>query len=146
MSYALDTNVLARSIEASHPMHGTAKQAVETLINRGEEIFVLPQNLYEFWAIAIRPRKNNGLELNADEARLHLEKFAIVFSLKFDIPAIYNEWKDHVYHHKALGKPSHDARIAAAMKVHGITHLLTFNTDDFKRFTDITSVNPIDVK
>ncbi|MEW6125702.1 MAG: type II toxin-antitoxin system VapC family toxin [Acidobacteriota bacterium] len=146
MSYALDTNVLARSIEASHPMHGIAKQSVGTLLSRGEEIFVLAQNLYEFWAIATRPQKANGLGLTADEARLHLEKFTTVFFLKPDVPAIYNEWKLLVSQHQVLGKPSPDARIAAAMKVHTISHLLTFNTDDFKRFTEITSVNPADIK
>jgi predicted nucleic acid-binding protein len=39
------------------------------------------------------------------------------------------------------GKQAHDARIVAAMKVHGVTHLLTFNTDDFKRYTDIAAVH-----
>jgi len=28
------------------------------------------------------------------------------------------------------------------MTVHGLTHLLTFNTNDFKRFTNITATNP----
>ena len=31
------------------------------------------------------------------------------------------------------------------MKVHGITHLLTFNTADFKRYDGITVVNPSSV-
>jgi predicted nucleic acid-binding protein len=42
MSYALDTNVLARSIEASHPRHSTAKLAVEKLIDSGEELVIFP--------------------------------------------------------------------------------------------------------
>jgi hypothetical protein len=31
------------------------------------------------------------------------------------------------------------------MIVHGISHLLSFNDPDFKRYTEITVVNPLDV-
>jgi hypothetical protein len=41
-----------------------------------------------------------------------------------------------------MGKQAHDTRLVAAMTVHQITHLLTFNTDDFKRFTEITAIDP----
>jgi predicted nucleic acid-binding protein len=43
------------------------------------------------------------------------------------------------------GRQVHDARLVAAMKVHNVTHLLTFNTDDFKRFSEIMVVNPLNV-
>lgn len=43
MSYALDTNILARSIEESHPMHEAARNAVAALVRRGEVVCVLPQ-------------------------------------------------------------------------------------------------------
>lgn len=29
--------------------------------------------------------------------------------------------------------------------VHSVTHLLTFNTDDFKRFGEIAVVNPLNI-
>jgi hypothetical protein len=41
-----------------------------------------------------------------------------------------------------LGKPAHDARIAAAMAVHGITHILAFNTVDFSRYHAVAAINP----
>ena len=44
--------------------------------------------------------------------------------------------------HFVSGRQVHDARIAAAMNIQGITHLLTFNKDDFKRFTGIVAVSP----
>ncbi len=40
------------------------------------------------------------------------------------------------------GKQAQDAHLVAAMLVHKVTHLLTFNDSDFKRFTEITVVNP----
>jgi predicted nucleic acid-binding protein len=44
------------------------------------------------------------------------------------------------------GAKAHDARIVAAMKAYGITHLLTLNGDDFKRFhNSVTVITPADV-
>jgi hypothetical protein len=36
----------------------------------------------------------------------------------------------------------HDARLVAAMHVHGVTHLLTLNVRDFARYPGITVVHP----
>jgi len=44
-----------------------------------------------------------------------------------------------------LGKNVHDARLVAAMLEHNITHLLTLNVKDFKRFDEITVVDPAEV-
>ena len=43
------------------------------------------------------------------------------------------------------GKEAHDARIVAAMLAHRVSNLLTFNMGDFKRYTQITSVDLRDV-
>ena len=44
-----------------------------------------------------------------------------------------------------LGKNGHDARFVAAMVTYGLTHLLTFNTQDFRQYAAITAVSPADV-
>ncbi len=36
----------------------------------------------------------------------------------------------------------HDARLVAAMLVHGLSHILTFNTTEFARYSEITAVHP----
>jgi predicted nucleic acid-binding protein len=51
----------------------------------------------------------------------------------------------NVLQYQVSGKQAHDARIVAAMNVHKLTHLLTFNTADFKRYDGITVVNPSSV-
>ena len=48
--------------------------------------------------------------------------------------------------YKVIGRRVHDTRLVAAMNVHSVTHLLTFNTDDFKRYDGITVVDPAFVK
>jgi len=36
-----------------------------------------------------------------------------------------------------VGKAAHDARLVAAMNRHALSHLLTFNVSDFKRYPAI---------
>ena len=51
-----------------------------------------------------------------------------------------------VVNHQVVGKQAHDTRLVAAMLAHGLTDLLTFDVRDFKRFTEITVVNPQDIE
>lgn len=44
--------------------------------------------------------------------------------------------------HSVSGVQVHDARLAAAMKIHAVTHLLTLNPADFTRYPHITLVHP----
>ena len=145
MSYLIDTNLLLRMAEPKHLMYHTVLDATDTLRKRGESLNVVPQNLIEFWAVATRPRANNGLGMTVDEAVAELKSIKSLFVLLLDKPAVFSEWENLVTQHRVSGKQAHDARIVAAMKVHGVTHLLTFNTDDFKRYADITAAHPTSV-
>lgn len=40
------------------------------------------------------------------------------------------------------GVQVHDARLVAAMRVHGVKRILTFNDKDFVRYADIEAVHP----
>jgi predicted nucleic acid-binding protein len=145
LSYALDSNVLLRSIQENHPQQDEALAVINKLIGRGAEISLLPQSLYEFWVVATRPRKDNGLELSAAEAEAILLKFESVFPLKHDSSAVYNEWRKLVTQQAVLGKNAHDARLAAAASVHGVTYFVTFNKEHFKRFTSFAVLLPSEV-
>jgi predicted nucleic acid-binding protein len=46
--------------------------------------------------------------------------------------------------HNVLGVKVHDTRLVAAMKVHGVGKILTFNIRDFARF-DVEAVHPSSV-
>jgi hypothetical protein len=68
------------------------------------------------------------------------------FTILGDTPAILAEWEGMVTSLGVLGKNAHDTRLVAAMKVHDISHLLTFNTKDFQRYQGITLTTPQDVR
>ncbi len=142
MAYLGDSNLFLRSAEPAHPMYPEAVHAIETLLEQGEEIFLVPQNLYEFWVVATRPLERNGLGMTAAQAEAELDRIESQFPVLPDTAAVYGEWRRLVTRYGVIGVRAHDVRLVAAMLVHKITHLLTFNVDDFRQFPEITAVHP----
>lgn len=146
MRVLIDTNILTRSIQPSHSMHTPAVNAVSELKIRGNDLCVFPQNLVEFWAVATRPESANGLGMSTSEAEIALSRIKSLFRLLQDNALIHREWERVVVQYSVSGKNTHDARLVAAMKTHGLNQLLTFDEDDFKRYTDITVLSPRSIK
>lgn len=142
MIWAVDTNVLLRSIDVGHAAQSVAQDAMIQLRRDGQSLSVFSQNLIEFWAVATRPVNNNGLGLSIAEAEVEIISLKNLFTLLPDTPEIFSEWERIVLQYRVSGKQAHDARLVAAMTVHSLTHLLTFNTADFKRFSGITALSP----
>ncbi len=55
---------------------------------------------------------------------------------------VYSEWKRLVAEQKVQGVKVHDARSGAAMNVHGLNRIVTFNVDDFRRCGSIKLTLP----
>ncbi|HZS43771.1 MAG TPA: PIN domain nuclease [Blastocatellia bacterium] len=142
MKILLDSNILTRSVQPSHPMCLTAVNAVTALRNQNDLLCVAPQSLYEFWVVATRPLGENGIGLTIQQAGAELARIRAFFELLPDNATTYSVWEKLVRQHQVKGKPAHDARFAALMITHGVTHMLTFNFSDFKRFNQITAIDP----
>ncbi len=54
-------------------------------------------------------------------------------------------WRSLVETHEVRGVQVPDARLAAAMLVHSVPHILALNTADFARFPGFTAVRPQEV-
>jgi predicted nucleic acid-binding protein len=141
MPYLIDTNILIYLATPSHPNHSAAFVSTERLI-RSDIPYILPQNIIEFWGVATRPAEKNGLGMTTAQAEGEVIRLKNLFRLLPDSPLIYPEWEKLVIQYGVMGKQVHDARLVAAMFVHGITHILTFNVGDFKRFLGISIVSP----
>lgn len=142
MDFLVDTNVLLRSVQPSHPMYGDASNAINTLLRRGERLCIVPQNLIEFWNVYTRPAQRNGLGYTEKEAEAEINRLKTIFPLLLDSEAIYDRWEQLVVAYAVRGINVHDARLVAAMLVHGLSHILTFNIRDFTRYSEITAVHP----
>lgn len=145
MSYLVDTNILLRLVQKNSPIHPDTQRAIFMLKQKGELLSIIPQNIIEFWAVCTRPIDSNGLDVSIAEAVQASNNLKKIFILQVDTPTIFDEWESLIVKHQVIGKQVHDARLVAAMVVHKITHLLTFNVDDFKRFSEIIVVDPRNV-
>lgn len=147
MAHLTDSNLLLRSMQPGTPLYAQANRAVTTLLGRGEEMPLVPQCLIEFWNVASRPTQVNGLGLPLADVQQEVQRLKQIFTLLPDTPAIYPTWERIVTAFSVQGRQVHDARLVAAMQVHGITHILTFNTADFLRYQPlgITVVHPASV-
>jgi predicted nucleic acid-binding protein len=99
----------------------------------------------ELWAVAARPFGENGLGMNASQALTELERIKGIFTSLPETPAVYPMWEVLVRQYEVLGKSVHDARLVAAMQVHGIKDILTFDRTGFTRYAGIEVVHPGDV-
>jgi predicted nucleic acid-binding protein len=145
MNYLVDTNILTRLAEPGHAMHQAALDAVKLLAAQGHKLHIVPQNVYEFWVVCTRPVSVNGMGKTAAEAVGELANLKALFLWLDETPAVFTAWEQLVTTTPVVGKNAHDARLVAAMKVHGLTHLLTFNAQDFRQYPGITAVTPADV-
>ena len=141
----LDTNTLLRTLQPLHPQREIARVAIKALAARGRELHLVPQNLVELWVVATRPVSQNGLGLSIIDATAELMRLKSMFPLLPDTPAIYLVLESLVIQYQVSGKPAHDARLVAAMQVHGLTSILTFDKTGFSRYSGIEVVSPADV-
>ncbi len=140
-----DSNILLRLAEPKHPMHADAYDSCLLLRRAGHELCVVPQNFHEFWVVATKKTTENGLGMDVPEADAELGRLRGLFTLVPDSPLAFDEWLRLVLQYNVKGKPGHDAKLVALMHVHAVTHLLTFNDADFKRYPTITVLTPAGV-
>lgn len=139
MDYLVDTSNLCRMADTADPFHSVATMAVLELHRRGEVLYVTSQNLIEFRNVATRPALVNGMGLSPVDAEAKASAIEATFPMLPDVPDIYPAWKDLVESLGIIGKQVHDARLVAVCHVHRVTHVLTFNTAHFLRFSGIGS-------
>ena len=89
-----------------------------------------------------RPVARNGFGLTVAEAEREVRVIEAGMSLLPDSEAVYREWRRIVVQYSISGVQVHDARLAAAMYVHRVSHILTLNVTDFGRFSGLTALHP----
>ncbi|MDX2271412.1 MAG: PIN domain-containing protein [Cyanobacteriota bacterium] len=143
--YLLDTNILLRAADPASSRHHQAVEAVASLLETGWDCVVTAQVLIEFWVVATRPLEVNGLGWTVEHTNSEIGSVLNEFLLLEDSPAIFPLWIDYVTTHQIKGKRVHDVRLQAVMKVHQVTHLLTFNSGDFIPLEGMVIVDPSQV-
>jgi predicted nucleic acid-binding protein len=144
-AHLIDSNILLRIARRDDPDHAIVEAAMLKLAEARAVLYYTHQNIAEFWNVATRPVDRNGFGLTAAEADREVRTIERGMVLLPDSEAVYYEWRRLVVANSVVGVKVHDARLAAAMIVHGVTHLLTLNPDDFIRYSSIKAVHPAGV-
>jgi predicted nucleic acid-binding protein len=142
MRILLDSNILIRWLHSGDSLQPIVDRAVDSLIRRGDLPCDTSQNLGEFWNVLTRPLNRNGFGLTPHEADRRALMIESQIPMLPDDPAVHLVWRSLLVAHSISGVQVHDARLVAAMQVHGVKRILTLNTRDFARFPSIEAIHP----
>ncbi len=145
VSCLVDTNILLRITRRSDPQHPLVDSALAKLALAGTTLHYTHQNIAELWNAMTRPITRNGFGLTVAEAEREVRVIEAGMILLQDNEAVYQEWRRTVVQYSVLGVQVHDARLVAAMRIHGVRHILTLNVTDFSRYGGITVAHPSSV-
>ena len=138
----LDTNILLRWIKPDDRDYPVVVSAIEAMLLTQAVLCYTSQNVGEFWNTCTRPVDRNGYGLSSSEADRRARYFEDRLRLLPDSLAVHNEWRRMLVTHSISGVQVHDARLVAAMRVHGVKQILSFNDADFGRYRDIQAIHP----
>lgn len=146
MQILLDAGVLLRAFDQASPHHATVMRAIRILRSQRHELVTTGQNIGEFWNVSTRPAQSRGgygLPVPVVERRVQwVERLCAVLAFT---DRAYREWRQIVVAQQVIGVGVHDARIVATMITANITHLLTLNDADFRRYVQLVVWTPDDV-
>ena len=144
-SCLIDTNILLRVSRRTDPQQRLVDAALNHLASSGTTLFYTHQNIAELWNVMTRPVVSNGFGLTVAEAEREVQVIESGMILLPENEHVYREWRKIVVQHAISGVQVHDARLVAAMQVHGVRHILTLNVGDFSRYSEIQAAHPSEV-
>ena len=145
MRIFIDTNILLRYIVAEIPQHPVIRRAVDSLLDRKDELWISGQVIREFSSVVTRPQAFMTTLTAADAAK-ELRKFQSYFNVAHEAETTVELFLGLMDTYPMGGKQIHDANIVATIQAQGILRLCTFNTVDFMRYSHLIEIiSPHDV-
>ena len=124
------------------PQHRLVDGALAELAGAGTTLLYTQQNIAELWNAMTRPIFRNGFGLAVTEAERQVLLIEAGMSFLPDNESVYQEWRKIIVRHAVSGVQVYDARLVAAMYVHGVKHILTLNVADFSRYGGLVVLHP----
>ena len=146
MEILVDTGVLLRAFDKSSLDQRSILRAFRLLRLQGHSLVTTHQNIAEFWNVATRPSgARGGFGLTPDEVDRRVVAIEKLSKLLPFNQLCYGVWRQLLATHNIVGVSVHDAILVATMNSYGITHLITLNSADFKRYAGLVVWKPTDV-
>lgn len=140
----VDTNILVRAAQPAHAHHRASVDALK-LLRRRDQLAVATQNLYELYVVCTRPITANGLGMPASDAIQELTRVRGLFELLSESVSVYPLWEDLLVRYQVVGKRAHDAHLVSVMIDNQVGQILTLNTQDFVRYSEVVALDPFSV-
>src|SRR3954463_14667929 len=121
--YLLDGNVLLRWVKPDDRDFPFTRMVIEDILRNGAVLCYTSQNVAEFWNTCPRPIDRNGYGLSPQDTDARAKLFESKLQLLPDIPSVHQEWRRLLVSHNVSGAQVHDARLVAAMHVHGVKQI-----------------------
>jgi|SRR5215471_2929385 len=140
-SCLVDTNILLRIARRSDPRHKNVDAALARLAEQRTILHYRDQNIAELWSVMTRPipaMASAESPLNGSRSTCHRGRHDSAGGQRFGLPGMAKDGSEI----QRFQVRVHDARLAAAMHVHGTSHILTLNVGDFSRFDGLTALHP----
>jgi predicted nucleic acid-binding protein len=139
----VDTNVLVYSSDDLSPLQNLAQQALQKARGLGIDLVISQQILREYLVITTRFSMSKTNASLFQKILGNVKMFQAELTVLAETPAILPRLLALLDEIPTSGKQIHDANIAATMLVHGITHILTGNVEDFQRFSGKIHIVPL---
>ena len=136
----LDTNILVCAVRPESPRYFHARGLLRRLEEADSEIWISRQILREFLTVLSRPQPplppmtRNALLSAAQE-------YERAFCFAEDQDVVTQQLFLLLDQLPTGGKQVHDANIVATMLAYGIPRLVTYNLEDFRRFSGLVDVS-----
>ena len=138
----IDTNILIYANLALSPFHSQATERLQAMEEQEIELWISRQTLREYLAAMTRRGDLTG-EIPVSSLVKDVQYFSNRFQLAEDNFQVTERLLTLMEEITIGGKQVHDANIVATMLVYGIRQLLTHNTGDFARFSELITVLPL---
>ncbi len=141
-SVFIDTNVLVYATLAYSPLQQEAQQAIQTQVQVGATLWISRQIIREYLATLTRPQ-TFSLPVPIATLIKEITSFESQFQIAEDGPRVAERLLSLLTRLPTGGKQIYDANIVATMMIHGVTQILTHNTRDFNRYSQMITVIPL---
>jgi predicted nucleic acid-binding protein len=136
----IDTNILTISKQSGQPDFKKVTDRLQQFVDDNEELVICPQNIYEFFVAATRPKDKRGLGLSRKKTLEEIKNLEDTYTFINDPENLFSSWKQIIQNYETSGKQGHDARFVAFMQALGINRFYTLNVSDFNRYSDIITL------
>jgi uncharacterized protein len=137
----VDANILVYALDADAPQHLVSRHFLDEGRSGTTTLYVTSQILCEFYSIVTNPRRVAKPRNAADAIAAIIGLLSFLHVLPIPARAVEG-WLDLLRRRPVTGGDVFDLQLAATMLANGVQRIYTFNTADFKGFTELVVSTP----